>query len=280
VVEPWLCGPSIGVAAVPLLISVLFWGWLWGLTGIILATPLTVCVAVLGKYVPQLEFLGVLLGSKPALGPAVSYYQRLLARDRHEAAEIIEEHLRAHSLEAVYDEVLVPALGLIKRGRENGETFARHEQFILQVTRELLETMSGRVPAPAGAGMARGRRRTASLDRLQKKSGPSASQPRPGPNELALLLFQHSLSNRAMRCRAHRHPEPPAELASLIERKEAALVFIAAVAPGGLVQTSYLCKRLRARFPRLKIVVGRWGLKGTLKKRGTACSVPEQTGSR
>jgi len=116
----------------PLLISVLFWGWLWGLTGIILATPLTVCVAVAGEIRPQLEFLGVLLGSKPALGPAVSYYQRLLARDRHEAAEIIEEHLRAHSLEAVYDEVLVPALGLIKRGRENGELSPDHEQFILQ----------------------------------------------------------------------------------------------------------------------------------------------------
>jgi hypothetical protein len=91
--------------------------------------------------------------------------------------------------------------------------------------------------------------------------------PAHGPvDELALLLFQHSLQTARCGVQLTDIQTPPAELASLIERKEAALVFIAAVAPGGLEQTGYLCKRLRGRFPGLKIVVGRWGLKGNVEK--------------
>src|SRR5262249_34564719 len=85
VVERRACDRSIGVAAVPLLLAVMFWTALWGIVGLVLATPLTICLAVLGKHVPQLELLGVLLGSRPALGPEARYYQRLLARDRFEA---------------------------------------------------------------------------------------------------------------------------------------------------------------------------------------------------
>src|SRR5262245_2338475 len=88
VIELRVCRPSIGVAAVPLLLAVLFWTGLWGIVGLVLARPLTVCLAVLGKYAPPLEFLAVLLGSRPALGTEVRYFQRLLARDRHEAEAI------------------------------------------------------------------------------------------------------------------------------------------------------------------------------------------------
>src|SRR5439155_20591839 len=99
VIEPRVCGPSIGVAPVALLLAVLFWTNLWGIVGLVLATPLTVCLAVLGKHVPQLKFLAVLLGSRPALGPVARYYQRLLARDRYEALAIIKEYLGTHSVD-------------------------------------------------------------------------------------------------------------------------------------------------------------------------------------
>src|SRR5207253_12642 len=81
VIEPWFFGHSAGVSPVALLIAAAFWGWLWGPIGLLLSTPLTVCLEVLGRYVPQLEFLSVLLGHDVDLEPHVRFYQRLLARD-------------------------------------------------------------------------------------------------------------------------------------------------------------------------------------------------------
>src|SRR5262245_13217032 len=92
-IEPRVCGQSIGVAPVPLLLAVMFWTGLWGVVGLVLATPLTVCLAVLGKHVAHLELLAVLLGSRPALTPEARYYRRLLARDRHEATEVVRDFL-------------------------------------------------------------------------------------------------------------------------------------------------------------------------------------------
>src|SRR5262249_680105 len=81
VVEPWLFGQSIGVSPVALLIAAAFWGWLWGAIGLVMAAPLTACLAVLGRYIPPLAFLSVLLSDEPVLEPHVAYYQRLLAKD-------------------------------------------------------------------------------------------------------------------------------------------------------------------------------------------------------
>jgi predicted PurR-regulated permease PerM len=130
-IEPRVCGPSIGVSPAPLLLAVLFWTSLWGIVGLVLATPLTVCLAVLGKHVRQLEFLAVLLGTRPALSPEMRYYQRLLARDRYEAEAVVREHLADHPAEDLCDGVLVPALVLVRRSRRNGELRPEDEQFIL-----------------------------------------------------------------------------------------------------------------------------------------------------
>ena len=89
VAEPRLFGHSMGVSEVALLVAAAFWAFLWGPIGLVLSSPLTVCLVVLGKYVPQLEFLDVLLGDEPSLDADVSYYQRLLARDQDEAAQLV-----------------------------------------------------------------------------------------------------------------------------------------------------------------------------------------------
>src|SRR5262249_13110023 len=120
VVEPLLFSRSTGISPVALLVAAAFWTWLWGPIGLLLSTPLTTCLVVLGKYVPNLEFLDVLLGDEPVLDPGVAYYQRLLARDQDEANDLVEEHLQRQPLESVYDEVFVPALALAKRDREEG----------------------------------------------------------------------------------------------------------------------------------------------------------------
>jgi predicted PurR-regulated permease PerM len=138
VLEPLLYGESAGVSEVGLLIAVAFWTWLWGPVGLMLATPLTVCVVVFSKYVPQLDFISVLMGDEPVLQSNISYYQRLLAGDQDEAEEIVEEYLKTHPLEQVYDDVLIPALVDVKRDVEFGRLEESSRQFVFTATRNIL----------------------------------------------------------------------------------------------------------------------------------------------
>src|SRR6185503_16101181 len=103
VLETVLYAGAAGVSQVALLVSVAFWTWLWGPLGLLLATPLTVCLVVLGKHVPGLEFVGMLMADTPALAPEYGYYQRLLAHDQSEAADLIERHVKTEAPRSVYD---------------------------------------------------------------------------------------------------------------------------------------------------------------------------------
>ena len=153
IMEPLLYGQSAGVSQVALMVAIAFWTWLWGPVGLLLATPLTVCLSVLGRYVPQLEFLRVLLADEPVLEAHAAYYQRLLAKDQDEAAAIVDDSLRTQALDAVYDEVLIPALVAAKRDREQGALAAEDLQFIVQATRAIIEDIGAQSlpPAPAPA---------------------------------------------------------------------------------------------------------------------------------
>lgn len=117
VIEPWLYGASTGVSVVAIIIAAVFWTMLWGTAGLFLSTPLTVCLAVIGRYVPQLRFLDILLGSAPALSPAERFYQRLLASDPDEGVQIADEYLKERSVAEFYEEVALPALRLAEQDR-------------------------------------------------------------------------------------------------------------------------------------------------------------------
>ena len=117
VVEPWLYGASTGLSSVAIIVSAVFWTWLWGPTGLLLSTPLTVCLVVLGRHVPQFTFLDVLLGSQPVLAPEERFYQRMLAGDPVEGLEQAERYLADKPLLAFYDEVALPALALAEQDR-------------------------------------------------------------------------------------------------------------------------------------------------------------------
>src|SRR6185295_6190200 len=121
ILEPWLYGKGTGVSAVAVVVAAVFWTWLWGVVGLLLATPLTVCLLVIGKHVPQLSFLDILLGNEPVFEPKKRIYQRLLAGDQEEAAELIEEYLEHQPLVEVYDTVLIPALALAETHWQLGE---------------------------------------------------------------------------------------------------------------------------------------------------------------
>ena len=138
VLETVLYAGAAGVSQVGLLVAVAFWTWLWGPIGLLLATPLTVCVVVLGKHVPGLEFLSTLMADTPALTPDVAYYQRLLARDQSDAFERIERHQATEGHETVYDALLLPALNYAERDRLEGRLSPADEDMVIGATRELL----------------------------------------------------------------------------------------------------------------------------------------------
>src|SRR6185312_10285843 len=121
IMEPWLYGKGTGVSAVAVLVAAFFWTWLWGIVGLLLATPLTVCLLVIGKHVPQLSFLHILLGNEPVFEPKRRVYQRLLAGDQEEATELVDDDLENRTTVEVYDSLLIPALALAETDWHHGE---------------------------------------------------------------------------------------------------------------------------------------------------------------
>ena len=261
VLEPLLYAESAGVSGVGLLVAVAFWTWLWGPVGLVLATPLTVCVVVLGKYVPGMDFIGVLISDQPAMESNISYYQRLLAMDQAEAAEIVEEHLETHPQEQLFDGVLIPALNYARRDRELGRLTEDGEQFVFRATREILEDLNSLKPRISPEVSDPSQPATIDenspviLPKVRILGCPAQDE----ADELALLMFRQLLDCTKYEVEIMSNAMLTAEVVARIGEKSPAMICIAAVPPGGLAQTRYLCKRLRARFPNLKIAVGRWG---------------------
>ena len=120
VLEPWLYGSETGLSPLAIIVAAIFWAWLWGPLGLVMSTPLTVCLVVLGRHVSQFEFLGVLLGNEPVLEPHARVYQRLLAGDPYEAADYAEDYLEDEYLVDFYDTVAMRALVLGEFDRQRG----------------------------------------------------------------------------------------------------------------------------------------------------------------
>jgi predicted PurR-regulated permease PerM len=264
VLEPVLYGESAGVSGVGLLVAIAFWTWLWGPIGLVLATPLTVCVVVLGKYVPGMDFIGVLISDQPPMESNISYYQRLLAMDQAEAAEIVEEHLKTHPQEQIFDGVLIPALSYARRDRELGRLTEDGEQFVFRATREILEELNSLKAESSSEASDSSQPATivenspVILPKVRILGCPAHDE----ADELALLMFRQLLDSTRYEVEIMSDAMLTSEVVALIGEKSPAMICVAAVPPGGLTQTRYLCKRLRARFPNLKIAVGRWGTGG------------------
>jgi predicted PurR-regulated permease PerM len=247
-VEPLLYGRSAQVSQVALMVAIAFWTWLWGPIGLLLATPLTVCLGVLGKYVRPLAFLNVLV-SDETVTEMNRYYQRLVARDDDEAAEIVEQHLKTRTLGEVFDEVLVPALCYAKQDLRNDSLTQDDAQYIFRSTHEVVEDLDTLPPPDED--------RAAPVPRARILGCPARDE----VDEIALLMFRQLLDPARYDFVLTKTPLLTSEVVSLVVETSPALIWIGAVPPGGLAQTRYLCKRLRARFPDLKIVVGRWGFR-------------------
>ncbi len=142
IVEPWLYGSRTGLSPLAIIVAAIFWAWLWGPVGLILSTPLTVCLAVLGRYVPQFEFLEVLFGSNPVLDPKERLYQRLLAGDPDEATDLAEEILEEDYLEDYYGKVAIPALLLAEKDRRRGVLTAEQMEKVFGAAIALISNLA------------------------------------------------------------------------------------------------------------------------------------------
>ena len=142
IVEPWLYGASTGLSSIAILAAAIFWTWLWGPVGLLLSTPLTVCLVVLGRHVPQFGFLNVLLGSEPVLEPAESLYQRLLAGDPDEATERAEEYVKSHSILQYYEGVAIPALSMFEHDRARGVLADERRELVAAAALTLVDNLS------------------------------------------------------------------------------------------------------------------------------------------
>ncbi|MCX2699381.1 AI-2E family transporter [Ochrobactrum chromiisoli] len=141
IIEPWLYGSRTGLSPLAIIVSAIFWTWLWGPIGLILSTPLTVCLVVLGRYVPQFRFLEILFGSEPVLNPEERLYQRLLAGDPNEATDNALELLSEQFLVEYYGNVAIPALLIAEQDRIRGVLSDTQLQQISQSSRMLVANL-------------------------------------------------------------------------------------------------------------------------------------------
>jgi predicted PurR-regulated permease PerM len=243
VIEPLLFGHSTGVTPVALLVAAVFWAWIWGPLGLVLSTPLTVCLVVMGQNVPSLRFLSLLMGDKAALEPHAAYYQRLLAGDQSEAISIAREFGTANGWDQLPDGVVVPALKMARRDRQQSGLTADDETFIFQATKAVIETIqqsNGTDGLPAPVSLVLG---CAAHHQVEELTIQLLSR------ALSNICCMETISTRTL----------PIEIEQRVQEENPAIVFIAIVPPGGVSQARHLCKRLRRRFADLKIVVGYFG---------------------
>jgi predicted PurR-regulated permease PerM len=254
-VEPLLFSQSAGVSPLALLITLAFWTWLWGPIGLVLGTPLTVCLVAIGKHVPAMRFVVVLFGDEPAVTADVSFYQRLLRGDEDEAQQVLEDYVKTHPLPSAYQDVLLPTLCRARYDAVRGAIGPQDATAIAEMIARIIDDLDATV-APAAAlrdGVAAGAPAIAPLPVL-------GCPARDDLDATALRMFAHVVDP----ARAQVHIASPrlltAEIVAQVAEREPGVVIVAAVAPGGLAHSRYLIKRLRAQFPELAIVAARWSV--------------------
>ena len=263
-VEPWLYGAHVGISSLALLVTSVFWAVLWGPAGLILSTPLTVCVVVLGRYVPQLNFLHILLGDEPVLSAEAQIYQRLLAMDLPEAHTIVDEFLKGRPLVELYDSVLIPALSMAEQDRHKGAIDSAREEFLFLSINEMIAEFSeyqvAGGPSPADAAPAADVAEVLSARVLCLPAHDQA-------DEVTAAMLGQVLEQKGFAALSFPVSGPsPGEWLAVIEAKRSDVVCISSLPPYAFAPARAMCKQIREQFPKLKIVVCVWGFIGDTQK--------------
>ena len=264
ILEPWLYGKGTGVSGVAVLVAAVFWTWLWGIAGLLLATPLTVCLLVIGKHVPQLSFLHIMLGNGPVFEPKRRVYQRLLAGDQEEASESVDDYLEQRPLVEVYDTLLIPALALAETDWHHGELDEARHKFILQSLKELIhEKDEDRQETQAIVGELKGG--------IEDGSRPLilCLPARDEADEIAAMMLAQLLATGKCQVKSVSFTATTGEVADLLQRRTPAVVCISATPPAAVMHARHLGKIVRGRLSQVPVVVGLWDAQGDLSKAQT-----------
>ena len=257
VMEPWLYGSSTGVTPIALIVAAVFWTWLWGPVGLILSTPLTVCLVVMGRHVPRLSFLSVLLSDEEALTPAEDCYHRLLTVGEQDELEFVEAYLKANSLTALYDSVFIPVIIATETDHRLELLDDQQRLLIEQSLRDIIEDLGTR-PQVASKIDANGAAAQETPSRRPPPFGVYCLPARADRDELAGAMLTQLLQQQGFAAQNASGKLAADELLDLTEESGVDAACISVVSPSTVIQARYLCVKLRARFPQLKIVIGLW----------------------
>ncbi len=281
VVEPLVYGHATGLSPVAVIVVAIFWSWIWGPIGLILSTPLTLCLVVLGRHVERLEFLDVLLGDRPALTPIESLYQRVLAADDDEILRQAEMSLKQHSLSSYYDDIVIKGLMLAAADLQRGVLLPERAVRINETVQELVHDLDDHDdldPAPGAsepplAGRQRDDRQVPTTP-PPPDAAPARERLSPrwqgqipvlclagrGPLDLApSLMLAQLLRKHAIGTRVVSHPDASRETIDSLDVAGVVMVCVSYLdLNGSPVRIRALLRRLRQRIPGVTILVGLW----------------------
>jgi predicted PurR-regulated permease PerM len=245
VAEPRMFGHSLGISEVAQLVSAAFWAFLWGPIGLILSGPITACMLVIGKNSRQLRCLETLLGTEQALPPSLTYFQRLTARDRDEAWHIASTFVAANSADTLADGLLLPALARTQSAVEAEDLTPEDGQWIATVTEEVADDFQA-------------------LTSAEPVDGDPVSLLVVAAGEIGDTVAANMLVARLPRDRWQVHSLTEGALASealaAVREHQPAAIVVVSLDEGALLQTRYLCKRIRSVQQGARLIVGRFGL--------------------
>jgi len=257
-------------------VTTVFWTTLWGWAGLVLAVPLTVCVIVLGRYVPRMSFLHILLGDETALSVEAQFYQRLLALDQEDARLIANNYLKTHSLVSLYDAVLIPALTLAEQDRHKGALDERRESFLFLSVSEIISELTVYGAEEASVKSKRMKTRWVSSgvpDQLSSHAEPAASAIRvfclPAndlADEITSSMLAQLLERSGYGVLSLPVGSPFEEILTHLPPEPQDVICISALPPFAFAQSRALCQRIRMHLPQTKILAGVWGFSGDLEK--------------
>jgi hypothetical protein len=268
VIEPWLYGSSTGLSPIAIIAAAVFWTWLWGPIGLLLSTPLTVCLVVLGRHVPQLTFLDVILGDEPVLEPSELLYQRLLVGDPEEATERAEEYLREHSLARFYDDVAIPALTIAEQDRVEERLSEGQRIRVADSAMVLIDNLAELEETPEAATDVE-----SDDQKVEEEESP--------PKVVEVVKFSDGQLLLCAGARGNLDDAAAAMLATLLERRGAevrvlshdsmqtarlretdlnqpAVVILSYMNADSLAHARFLARRVRRRWPKTKVILGFW----------------------
>ena len=278
VIEPLLYGHSTGLSPVAVVTSATFWTTLWGPVGLVLATPLTVCLVVLGRHVERLEFLDVMLGDRPALSPPEIFYQRMLAGDPAEAVDKAEEFLKERPLSTYYDEVALPGLKLaqndVTRGALDRAQVDKIKAAVLELVDDLAEQGDGKKPADKTTHDPEAAAAVEAVDKAEpdlagvKREGLGPEWQGEAPvlcvagrsalDEAAAAMLAQLLKQYGLGARVEGADAVATMNILRLETSGVAMVCLSYLDAGSAAHMRYTIRRMRRRLPAAQILLASW----------------------